>query len=405
MDEDAGRWRNDLVDHLAARGYVHSQPVSEAFGTVPRHLFLPGVPVSGAYADDAIVTKWAPDGRPISSSSQPAIMAAMLEQLDVRPGQRVLEIGAGTGYNAALLAHLTGEGGAVTTVDIDAELVEQAGRHLAAAGFEEIKVVCADGAGGCTEGAPYDRIILTASAQDLAPAWLDQLADGGRLVLPLSLRGVQGSVAFERDGDHLISLSWVDCGFMPLRGARAGPDSVRVLGDDPGIFLDLEDDRTVATAALCAALREPGEALLTGITVTLAEVMGGMGLWLALHDADVGRLTALGAAVDRGLVPALLTFPGMATTVVLVGTEALAALVRPVAGLGRTDSFKMAVRAYGSGGDSLAKRLSGLVRGWDVCGRPATASLSIRAYPRAKFSGESGPIVIDKEHTRFVVDW
>src|SRR5215204_4057723 len=123
-------------------------------------------------------------GRPISSSSQPAIMAVMLDQLDVRPGQRVLEIGTGTGYNAALLAELVGGSGAVTTVDIDADLVEQAGRNLDAAGVGGVDVVRGDGSAGGVDvvrgdgsagwpdAAPYDRIILTAAARDLAPAWL-----------------------------------------------------------------------------------------------------------------------------------------------------------------------------------------------------------------------------------------
>src|SRR6266567_3379122 len=111
-----------LVDHLQAIGVLTQPRVISAFQAVPRHLFLPGVPVEEAYLDDAIPTKMA-RGRAISSSSQPAIMAIMLEQLGVEPGQRVLEIGAGTGYNAALLAHIVGAGGAVVSIDIDADLV------------------------------------------------------------------------------------------------------------------------------------------------------------------------------------------------------------------------------------------------------------------------------------------
>ncbi len=97
MSGDAWRWRNELTDHLVACGYLRTGSVADAFRTVPRHLFLPGIDPASSYADEAIVTKWAADSQPISSSSQPAIMAAMVEPLDVRPGQRVLEIGAGTG--------------------------------------------------------------------------------------------------------------------------------------------------------------------------------------------------------------------------------------------------------------------------------------------------------------------
>src|SRR4029077_5346990 len=123
--------------------------------------------------------------QPISSSSQPAIMAIMLDQLALAPGQRVLEIGAGTGYNAALLCPLTGPGGTVVSVDIDDDLAAQARGHLAAAGYPQVTVVAADGAGGYPPGAPYDRVIATVGVADLAPAWLRQAGPGARIVVPL----------------------------------------------------------------------------------------------------------------------------------------------------------------------------------------------------------------------------
>jgi protein-L-isoaspartate(D-aspartate) O-methyltransferase len=151
-----------------------------AFRVVPRHLFLPEVESERTYRDEAIVTKRSPEGWSISSSSQPTVMAVMLEQLDVGCGQHVLEIGAGTGYNAALLTHLVGETGEVTTIDIDEDLAEQARQNLTVVDVRGVSVVCADGAAGWPDGAPYDRIILTVGAWDLAPAWADQLSAGGR---------------------------------------------------------------------------------------------------------------------------------------------------------------------------------------------------------------------------------
>src|SRR5262245_19757926 len=114
MDTEALRER--LVDGLIADGALRSPAVEAAFRAVPRHLFLPDVPLEAAYADAAVPTWRRSDGVPTSSSSQPAIMAIMLEQLGLEPGMRVLEVGAGTGYNAALLAHLVGPSGSVTTV-------------------------------------------------------------------------------------------------------------------------------------------------------------------------------------------------------------------------------------------------------------------------------------------------
>jgi protein-L-isoaspartate(D-aspartate) O-methyltransferase len=343
--------RERLVDSLVTAGRVRSGRVAAALRAVPRHRFLPGVDPEVAYQDEAVPTHWSADGRPTSSASQPAIVAVMLEQLDVRPGHRVLEIGSGTGWNAALLAQLAGPGGAVTTIDIDPEVVTEARAHL---GSSPVEVVCGDGAAGRPAAAPFDRIILTAAARDLAPAWWDQLAPGGRLVLPLSLRGSQRSVAFERAGDHLTSVSIVDCGFMPLQGALAGTDPVRALGR--GLFLRLEDPRPVDTAALLAALDgTPGPPV--PVPVTRREALGGLRLWLALREPAAGDLNR---ASDTRPAP----------SPVLVGETSLAVLDQT-----------MAVRGFGPDGPGLAGRLLGHVEDWIAAGRPSTAGLRIRAYP------------------------
>src|SRR5260370_21258761 len=126
---DAVQLRRDLLESLC-RGAVRVPPaVERALLLVPRHLFVPGVPLREAYADIAIPTHWE-DGMPVSSASQPAIVALMLEQLRVEPGMRVLEVGAGTGYNAALLAELAGPRGQVVTLDIAPEIVAEARAHL-----------------------------------------------------------------------------------------------------------------------------------------------------------------------------------------------------------------------------------------------------------------------------------
>jgi len=131
---DLQQLRNQLVSELRESGHVSSERVAAAFRTVRRHVFVPGVEPERAYRDEPLIIKSDPHRVPISSSSQPAIMARMLEQLDVRPGHRVLEIGTGSGYNAALLAQLVGESGAVVSVDIDVDLVEDARARLAECG-------------------------------------------------------------------------------------------------------------------------------------------------------------------------------------------------------------------------------------------------------------------------------
>ncbi len=204
-------------------------------------VFLPNEPLERAYANDAIATKFA-DGVSISSASQPAIVALMLEQLALAPGMNVLEIGAGTGYNAALMRTLVGPSGRVSTVDIDADITEGARAHLAAAGITDVTVVTADGAAGYVAHAPYDRIILTVNAGDIAPAWAAQLKAGGSLVLPLSVGAAQFSIAFEKRGDGLHSLSMQPCSFMPLRGSM-GSDATGSRAHQPAPRPPPDDDQ------------------------------------------------------------------------------------------------------------------------------------------------------------------
>src|SRR5262245_41402586 len=198
----------DMVDQLIARGALHSTALIAAFRATPRHLFLdriwqhrdgqwreidPQSPhdddLRTLYSDRALTTKVSSPGpgeAPVStsSSSQPSLMAQMLEDLDLAPGLRVLEIGAGTGYNAALLAHVVGE---VVSIDVDREVLDDARRHLEALPGRRVHLAHADGRLGWPEGAPYDRIQVTAAAEDLEPVWLEQLTPGGIVQVPVDL--------------------------------------------------------------------------------------------------------------------------------------------------------------------------------------------------------------------------
>jgi protein-L-isoaspartate(D-aspartate) O-methyltransferase len=153
--------------------------------SVPRHLFLPGLRLAIAYADEAVALKWR-GGRAISSISQPSMIAAMLEMLEVQPGSSILEIGTGSGYNAALLATLAGVSGHVVTVEIEDQLATEARSHLSSAGFDMVDVHVGDGRAGWRACSPYDRIIVTASSPGPEQSWVEQLADAGRMVVPLA---------------------------------------------------------------------------------------------------------------------------------------------------------------------------------------------------------------------------
>lgn len=210
----AATLRRRLVDGLE----IEDARVRDALLAVPRERFLPGRPLAEVYRDEAIVTKADERGQPISSSSQPQIVASMLERLALEPGQRVLEIGAGTGWNAGLLKRLVGPDGRVVSVEVDPELARGARRALRGLG---VRVVTGDGRAGFPAGAPFDRIVATVSTGEVPRAWRDQLVDGGLLELPLQLaRGEQVVAAFRRDGARLESVALVPGGFMPLRGTE-----------------------------------------------------------------------------------------------------------------------------------------------------------------------------------------
>ncbi|MGP4050969.1 methyltransferase domain-containing protein [Streptomyces sp. 2A115] len=237
LDDLAATARAALVREIEASGAWDTDPVwREAFASVPRHLFVPyyyvGVQggyerrwgedpsprkrenwMRGAYSDAPLATR-VRDGELVSSSSQPSLMAKMLAELEVRDGDAVLEIGAGTGYNAALLSHRLGDE-LVTTVDLDPEITESARQHLAAAGHHPT-VVTGDGARGCPEHAPFDRIIATCTMGSIPRAWLAQCRPGARILAPLATGVIALRVrdAWHAEGRFLQTPAY----FVPLRG-------------------------------------------------------------------------------------------------------------------------------------------------------------------------------------------
>ncbi len=437
MSTELARMRDRMVAEVTAAHQTVSAPVTEALRVVPRHLFLPGIPPEAAYRDDAIVTRRAPDGQPTSSSSQPTIMAIMLDQLGLEPGQRVLEIGAGTGYNAALMKYLVGPSGSVITVDLDQDVARKAAAHLAAAGYPEVTVVAGDGAEGYPDGAPYDRVIATVGVSDLAPAWLDQLGPGGRIVVPLDLRGSQRSIAFERapatDGalgtggasGVWLSRSVVPCGFMRMRGSLAGPERTQVIGGHHELSLTLPDSRAVDLATLAGNLEAPGGPAAEQPTRVLAgpaQLFDGLGLWLALHEPRLGVLSDSGEAGATALLRAPTSLHGQHVTAgVFDQAGSFAVLARPEnyppepddgperpgrRGLRGTPPFELSVLGYGPDGAKLAASLAALLEAWDAAGRPGTRNFGVRAYPGRtgdELAAGPGESILTRPHTAFVV--
>jgi protein-L-isoaspartate(D-aspartate) O-methyltransferase len=417
--EETDRLLHELVDKLKAQGLIKSRSIEEAFRKIPRHLFLPGLPVEEVYADIAIPTKTF-EGKPISSSSQPSMMAIMLEQLRLKTGQMVLEIGAGTGYNAALMDYLVGESGRVTTIDIDEDIVEQARQHLQVAGVEQVQVIQGDGGYGYPPNAPYDRIILTVGASDITPAWADQLLSGGRLVLPIRLKGrSQKSIAFHKERDIFRSLSIQDCGFMDLRGAFADA-STRIfqLGGNPHLFLEIDEDLVIKPGSIYDWLTTGKfEDKLTDVTVSFSDIVGGLSLWLGLHDRRTGVLSAINEAAEDNFVPPLITFGEQSQTVFtffVIGEGGLAVLTLPHDILvaenssegGRADIiFRLVVRQFGSDPEP-ARRLMDLVGSWAEAGKPTSKGMQVIACLKANpCYPKEGEIAIEKSSSIFLLSW
>ncbi|MEA2382729.1 MAG: protein-L-isoaspartate(D-aspartate) O-methyltransferase [Solirubrobacteraceae bacterium] len=364
--------RAALVDALETGGWLRSPRVREAFLDTPRELFLPEHAerdgLDAIYRDEPIVTKRSRHGMPLSSSSQPAIMALMLEQLELAEGMRVLEIGAGTGYNAALLGRLVGSSGSVTTVDVDDELATHARAALRAAGGAA-RVVAGDGRDGVADRAPYDRIVVTASADAIPRAWFDQLAGDGRLQVPIRLAdgGAQAIALLRKAGRGLRSVSAIAGGFMPLREPDGGAAAVAM----PSALVAAHRDGRRETS-----IRElRGEAI-----ATLSDRAKRRLLHVALGDArrvPLG-LRARAAALTLFLsltVPArhrVATAPRFGVGVIARDGTSLA-LIEPA--FERRDSTVSSLRAFG---DAQAERLlRGYVADWDARARPGAEDLTI----------------------------
>jgi len=387
--------RASMVAHVKQAGHARNPAVEEALREIPRHCFVPAATAEDAYANKAVITKRAGDGSALSCASVPTVVAMQLDQLDVQPGNRVLEIGAGTGYNAALLARLTGPGGEVTTVDIDDEVTSGAREALDGNDFPDVRVITRDGSLGAQEHAPYDRIILTVGAFDLPPAWWSQLATGGRLVVPLRWRGQTRSVAFVRDGDRLRSDSVQLCGFVPMIGQDS--ELSGHLDPDGLVTLYWDGDQDISLDRLGGILATPKTAVWSGVTVGNTEPFDGV--WLRMTGAESGtcRIAADPAAVEAGLAtPAI-----PSRSAALVEKDSLAYFTfRRLDDAGERRSELGAI-GHGPAGADLAERLSDQIRAW---GSVRTTDPVITAYPADTPDEQlDSAHIVDKRHSRLVV--
>lgn len=391
-DDHAEDLRHSLVESLVEKGVIASRGVRDAFESVPRHLFVPNVDVETAYSDQPVFIRW-DAGMPISSSTQPTMMAIMAEQLRLEPGCRVLEIGAGTGYNAAILAHIVGERGQVITVDIDQDIVDQAAGNLTNAGYHDVEAVCQDGFEGFAAGQPYDRILVTVGAQDVSPHWLEQLRDGGIMVVPIWFRGYRLSAALQKRDGVLESLSASPCMFIPIRGSADRTEGYfpvgNPLGDSPQMYMGMERDDPNHRRLLEGLFAQEGQLLDIGRSMEGQFHTHNLSSGLYMFLTADPRINIVHWESGDGL------FQGVGYALTDVETVSAAVL---------SDGHPDQVMVYGDG--AACDDLMGLVDRWDKMGRPSIHDLRIRAFTSHPLFLPDGHWVVAKRSPyTWVLSW
>ena len=205
--------RESLVDSLVRRGYIVSANVEEAMRRVPREEFVPERLRCDAYVDTPLPIGV---GQTISA---PHMVAIMVEKLELKPGHKVLEIGSGSGYHAAVVAEMVVPDGHVYTIERIEPLASFAEENLKRTGYKDsVTVIMGDGSKGLKEHAPFERIFVACSAPNVPAPLIEQLADGGKMLVPVGGRMYQDLICVERRGNRYLKESHGGCVFVPLIG-------------------------------------------------------------------------------------------------------------------------------------------------------------------------------------------
>lgn len=401
-DTNPADLREALVARLVDGRHLRTPAIIAAFRDTERHQFLPGVEVRAAYIEDAVPIKHDETGEMISCISAPSIVATQLEQLGAEPGHKVLEAGAATGYNAGLLGQLVAPGGHVWTVDVDQDLVDRAQHNLTKAGAANVSVVLADGAAGLPEHAPFDRIQFTVGAGDIPVTILDQLAPGGRLVIPMRIRGsISRSFAFERDGETWRTVSCEMATFVPLRkGVCDDIYTLVPMAGEGNVRLETFSEQNVDRDAIRTVLDQPQAKIYSGVKFR----QGDPWEWLYLYLAAV---LPNGLSRMPGSRPGFTPHFGWGSMAALDG-DTLAYLTIREGADDHGRYWEIGVIGHGPRAahlaDQVASEISDWNRGWGNTAPPPSFRMAV-GDAREQLQAAEPRFVIDKTHSRLVVDW
>lgn len=353
-----------LVDAMRQHGDSFDPRVFDAFRQIPRELFLPGIPLEQVYQDEAIILKRDADGTVISSSSQPSMMALMIDQMHLQKGHNVLEIGAGSGYNAAVMTLLVEPGGHVTTIEVDPYLTKHARDALQRAQMGRVLVVEGDGAAGYAPRASYDRILATAGIWDVPRAWMKQIKPRGMIVAPIWFESGQYSAAFQLQPDGtLYSQRNLPCGFVHLRGLAAGPTLDMRVGSG-SLAISSGQLHRVDPVALQMLLNADAQDSFLGHTLTSGDITYSLLPFLALtlpNDDVFVTYTALDSQQPFGI-------EGYGFAVIAKGSACFVS----TRGEGRARVF---------GGVDTLLAAQDAISAWEAAGQPSVTRLRFRLIP------------------------
>ena len=207
--------RREMVEQQLRWRGIRDEALLRAFMETPREAFLPPEVQSDAYKDCPVPIGF---GQTIS---QPYVVALMVQELSVQPHHRVMDVGAGSGYQTAILARMARHVCAVERIEA---LTERSMAAIARLNIRNVSFCTADGSLGWLEEAPFDRIICGAAAPDVPPAWIDQLADGGRIVLPVGGQETQVLLAVDKSAGQIRRRQFCDVRFVKLIGRQGWPE-------------------------------------------------------------------------------------------------------------------------------------------------------------------------------------